>query len=126
MSDTLASKSIHDLRAIAQGYGIPDIFAKTDVQLRQAIELKQQKMVPDAPVVIPKPEYDARLMTAEPSAMGDRAEIEALLSTHVARGLHLSFDEEHWHMSHGDRSDSGTLRMQLRTVLRCADRVLHK
>ncbi len=45
MSDLL-SKSLTQLRGIAQSYDIPDIFSKDTFQLVQAIEMKQQAVVP--------------------------------------------------------------------------------
>lgn len=121
---SLYTKSLTQLRSIAQGYSIPDIFQKTNVQLIQAIELKQQEMVPEPPVEIPKPEYDARLMTKPPAKRSTQQDIENLLKGHVARGMHLSFDEERWYMRHAKKTDEGTIRMPLRTVLRCADKVM--
>lgn len=121
----LHKKSIHDLRAIAQSYAIPDIFAKTQAQLIQAIELKQQDMVPKADNTIARPEYDARLMTKAPARTSDRAEIVGLLREHIARGLHVTFPEpERWHMQWGKREDTGTTRMPLRTVLKCAEEIM--
>jgi hypothetical protein len=122
----LAAKSLTQLRSIAQGYQIADIFQKTNVQLIQEIELKQKQMLPKPEVVIPKPEYDARLMTKPPAKSSDQDAISDLLKTHVASGLHLSFDEERWYMKHGKKTDEGTLRMPLRTVLNCADRILRE
>lgn len=120
----LHKKTIHELRAIAQGYGIPDLFAKTDIQLTQAIELKQQEMVPDKPEPIPPPQYDARLMMKPPAKRSSQKDIEELLAPHVARGLHLHFDEERWYMQFDKRTDEGTLRMPLRTVLTCAGKIM--
>lgn len=121
---SLHKKSLTDLRAIAQSYSIPDIFKKTDIQLIQAIELKQQAIVPSAKIAIPRPEYDARLMDKPPAKSGTRHSVEELLSAHVKAGLHLSFTEEQWEMRHGKKSDSGTLRMPLRVILQCAERVM--
>lgn len=120
----LRKKSITDLRAIAQGYGIPDIFKKTDIQLIQAIELKQKDMTPEPEASIPQPQYDARLMDKPPAKKSDRQLIRELLQNHLNAGLHLSFTDEEWHMKHGKKSDSGTIRMPLRTVLNCANNVM--
>jgi len=120
----LKGKSITELRGMAQSFGVQDIFTKTDLQLIQAIEMKQEAMQPVAPIVIPKPEYDARLMTKPPSRKSNQEEIEALLTEHVARGLKLSFSEEQWFMHMGKKSDEGTIRMPLKTVLHCANEML--
>ena len=122
----LQGKSIHELRAIAQGYNVPDIFAKTDVQLRQAIETKQTESIPKLEVVIPKPEYDASLMTRPPARTSDIETIKELLAPHIARGLRLTFpDPEHWHMQYLNKEDNGTIRMPPRVIMQCADKVIN-
>jgi len=121
----LRDKSLTDLRSIAQGYGIADIFAKDKVQLLQAIELKQQSMIPEAKITVVQPEYDARLMTKTPARKSDQAIIEEVLAPYVAKGLRLNFTEETWSMSFDKRNDSGTLRMPPRILLKCAERVLN-
>lgn len=120
----LQKKSLTELRGMAQAFGIPDLFQKDKFQLIQAIELKQQGMAPAPKIEIPKPEYDARLMTKAPSRKSSQPEIESLLIPHVNRGMHLKFDEERWYMSFGKKTDEGTIRMPLRTVLHCANKVM--
>ena len=120
----LKDKSLHELRAIAQGYGIADIFSKDAVQLAQAIELKQVTMAPALEVPFVQPSYDARLMTAAPADISDEKSVRELLQPLVDRGLHLSFDPERWYMAHGKRTDEGTMRMPLRVVLRCAEKLM--
>lgn len=120
----LQKKSLTELRGIAQSFGIADLFQKDKIQLVQAIEMKQQGIAPAPKVTIPKPEYDARLMTKAPSRMSSRPEIEELLALYVARGLHVDYDNERWYMSFGKKTDEGTLRMPLRTILYCADKIL--
>ncbi len=121
---SLREKSLHQLRGIAQSYGIGDIFSKDAKQLAQAIEFHQQELIPDVVIDIPKPEYDARLMTKPPSRRSDEESIRELLAQHVDQGLHLSFDHERWYMKFGKKTDEGTVRMPLRTVLSCANAVM--
>ena len=120
----LSNKSFTELRGIAQSFGVDDIFKKDEKQLIQAIEMKQMDLAPKPKFEIPKPTYDARLMTKPPSRKTDREEIEELLKEHVRRGLHLKFDEERWYMSICKKNDEGTIRMPLRTVLHCANKVM--
>ncbi len=122
----LAKKSLTELRGIAQSFGVTDIFQKDILQLVQAIEMKQQAIAPMPKVEIPRPEYDARLMTKPPSKKSDQEQLESLLAPHIARGLHFSVDEnaEWWSMSHGKKTDEGTMRMPLKIVLRCAEKVM--
>jgi hypothetical protein len=120
----LRKKSLTDLRSIAMGFGVDDVFSKDANQLAQAIELKQEAMIPEPPVAVPMPQYDARLMTKIPSKKATREEVEELLREHVARGLNLSFTDEMWHISQGRKTDEGTLRMPLRHILKCANAIL--
>lgn len=122
----LRKKSMTELRAIAQGYGVSDIFTMDTAQLVQAIEAKQKSMAPEFKVEIPKPEYDPRIMTKIPARVSEQGVIERLLEPYIARGLTLTFPEpETWAMSCGKRNDTGTMRMPPRIVLMCADKVLN-
>jgi len=124
MSD-LNKKSLTDLRGIAQSFDVPDIFSKTDIQLIQAIELKQQTLVAPKPEPIPAPMYNATLMTKPPSKVSDRDKAMELLQPFINRGLHLEFtDTDDWTMRWGKREDSGTLRMPLRVLLGCAQKIM--
>jgi hypothetical protein len=121
----LDNKSIHDLRMMAQSFGVTDLTSKTKKQLIQAIELKQFGLLPEPEVIIPKPEYDARLMTRPPSKMSIEDDILKILDPYIKMGLHVDFpDEESWRMRHGKREDNGTKRMPLRIVLGCAERIM--
>lgn len=121
----LEKKSLHELRGIAQSYGIGNIFSKESAQLIQEIGLKQQALTPE-PVVPPvKPEYDARLMTKPPAKSSTQDDVRRLLQPHIERGMHLEFpDPETWHITHGKRSDTGTIRMPHRVVLDCANKLM--
>lgn len=122
---SLQTKTLHQLRSIAQGYGIGDIFAKTETQLRQEIELKQVEQLPKPEIVIPQPEYDARLMTRPPAKRSDKDLIQEGLKEYIARGLRLTFpDEETWQMQYSKKIDTGTIRMPLRHVLNCAAKLI--
>lgn len=120
----LENKSLTQLRSIAQGMGVIDIFSKDETKLRQDIGLKQQELQPVAKIEIAQPPYDARLMTKAPSKRASRAEIDEALREHVASGLKISFTEENWKMSFGVKNDMGTIRMSLRTVIQCANAVM--
>lgn len=120
----LETKSLTQLRAIAQGMGVSDIFNKSADQLRQDIGLKQQELQPKPMLEIPQPPYDARLMTKAPSRRASIPEIEEALREHVANGLKISFTAENWRMSFGVKNDTGTIRMPLRSVIYCANQLL--
>jgi len=121
---SLEKLSIHQLRGIAQSYGISDIFSKTDIQLRQEISLKQTDQLPKVETVIPKPDYDARLMTRPPAKRSNEELVREAVANHIRMGLHVRFDEERWYFAHGKKTDEGPLRMPLIGIIRCADSVL--
>ncbi len=122
----LRKKSIHDLRQIAQSFGIPNIFSKDAVQLSQAIDLRQEAMSkPKLPERPPKPEYDARLMTKPPAKMSHKDAILDLLQVHISQGLRVDFpDPERWEMAYGKKTDCGNMRMPLRVLLSCAEKIM--
>lgn len=125
MKEDLLKKSLHDLRVMAQAFGVENIFEKDAIHLAQEIEdkhiLAAQELKQDPP---PIPQYDARLMTAEPSSRGDMQEIIDLLEPYIKMGLKLSFSEESWEMHSGKKMDTGSIRMPLRHILNCARNVV--
>ena len=120
----LRHKSIHELRGMAQAFGISDIFEKDAIKLSQEIELKQQKLIPPPVVLPPRPEYDSRLMTKLPGKRASMDEILDLLEPYIMRGLKITFSEETWSMANGIKNDTGTIRMPLKHVLDAARRVM--
>lgn len=123
MNPELQKKSLTDLRTIAQAYGVTDIFEKDAAHLTQEIELKQVAMVPPPPPPPPRPN-DVRIMTARPASIVSPMSITESLEPHISLGLKLSFEGDHWSMTCGKKSDTGTLRMPLRDIIGCAERVL--
>jgi len=126
LSDNLRKKSIHDLRVMAQAFGVHDVFEKDQAHLLQEIELKHRPAQPKIELP-PLPAYDSRLMSKPPSKRSNCEELVPLMEPYIAKGLKLSFDDngEHWFMRFGQRTDEGTMRMPLRSVLDCARRLLN-
>jgi len=121
----LEGKSIHELRAIAQSFEIDDIFSKDADQLTQAIEIERNELIPKPKIEIPKAEYDSRLMTRPPSKRSDKDNILNLLDGHIKLGLRVEFPEpEIWSMFFGKKTDTGSMRMPLRVLIQCADRIM--
>lgn len=120
----LSEKTLTELRTIAQGLGISDIFSKSPVQLMQDIEQKNRQLIPQPKIDIPLPVYDARLMTAIPGEMCDIDTLKEMLKPFTDRGLKVSFTNEMWRYSIGKKEDTGTLRMPLRTALKKAQEIL--
>lgn len=122
---SLHNKSMHQLRSIAQGMGVADIFTKSKERLIQDIELGQQDLVQVKPESIPQPPYDARLMTKPPAKKSNESDLMELLRPYVERGLTVDFPTpETWRMRWGKREDNGNMRMPLRHVLQCADKIM--
>lgn len=116
---SLRAKSTTELRSIAQGYGIPNIFELEKDLLIQAIEQKQRNMAPEKVVVIePSPLIDVQ----EPCEEYD--EVSDILSEHIKRGLSFKVDVDRWYMRFDTRTDEGTMSMPIRTILRCADQLM--
>lgn len=122
----LQNKSITQLRGIAQSFGIENIFQMDRVKLTQTIEMKQAALQPIPEVVIPKPDYDARLMSKPPAKQVDGKWAKELLREYISRGLNFRVDEhgERWYMVSGKKNDEGTMRMRPDTLLSCAKRVM--
>ena len=121
----LHSKSVHELRAIAQTFDIDEIFSKDADQLAQAIEIARNELIPKPKVEIPKPEYDARLMTKPPSKRSDQENVLKLLAGHIDLGLRIEFpDEESWSMYRGKKTACGSMRTSLRVLIACADKMM--
>ena len=125
---SLHEKGLHELRGIAQGCDavvLEKLFSMDKPQLIQAIEAKLERMAPDPVIDIPKPEYDARLMTKPPSKSSTQDDIVSMLVPYTNIGMHLTFpDPESWHMQHGRKEDTGSMRMPLRNILQCAAKVM--
>lgn len=118
----LRNKSLTELRGIAQSFGIPVDFSKDAVQLAQAIEAKQKDMVPKPEA--PARPVDGRLTYKSPSRRTSKTEIVEVLAPYVDRGLRLEFpDDDSWTMALGNKNDSGNIRIPLRVVVNCAERL---
>lgn len=120
----LADKSFTELRTIAQGLGVTDIFSKSVPQLIQDIEQKHSDLIPVEKIIIPQSPYDARLMNARPNEMCDKNALLVLLEPYIKRGLKVIIGDDTWRFSFGNKNDTGTLRMPLRIALKKAAEVL--
>lgn len=119
------NKTIHELRTIAQRQGIKFSFSDDAAALAQKIATVQEAVKPLEPIIIPKPEYDARLMDKPPSKKCAKDSMIKRLQPYIARGLIVTFpDEETWHMQRDKKQDSGTMRMPERIMMEAADRLL--
>ena len=118
-----AKQSITELRGLAQSMGVKWAFSDDMNALRQKISLRQADMLPPPVMpVVPVPD-DQRLRTMPPSKVSSEAMILQLLQPYIARGLHVSFEHNHFYFRYGERTDTGTLRQPPRVVLGCAARL---
>lgn len=124
MNTELTKKSVHDLRVMAQAFGVTDIFEKDASHLIQEIEIKQQKMVPSPIPLPPLPMYDSRLMTKPPSRIALPTEMTEILEPYISSGLKVKLDHESWTMNFGNKQDTGPMRMPLRHVIEAARRIM--
>ena len=122
---SLEDKNIHELRAIAEGYGVGDLFSlpqnKLIREIRKSQDVRAKEIVPE----MPKPEYDPRIRNKPPAKVCDQESILRYLEPYISRGLIVGFPEpERWHMRYNKKEDSGTMRMPPRVVIKCAERVM--
>jgi hypothetical protein len=120
----LAERSIHDLRSIAQGYGIANLFQLDKPALLQQIRLKQQDMQPKTSNVPEVAPYDGRLFGDQPLETSED-NLREVLQEHISRGLKLDFlPPDAWRLRIADREDTGTLRQPLFKIVQAADNLL--
>lgn len=126
LATSLRKKSIHELRVMAQAFGVHDVFEKDHAHLVQEIELKHAPTIAPKINLPPMPTYDARLMTKPPSKRSSAEELVPMMEPYIALGLKLSFDDngERWFMVWSKRTDEGTMRMPLKSVVECARRMM--
>jgi hypothetical protein len=121
----LENKSLHQLRAIAQSFGVKDIFTLEANKLIQEIGLKQQALMPAVDIVPPRPDYDMRILGMNKRDHHSREVVTALLQPLIDKGLKLEFiDGETWQVSFDKKTDTGSLKLPLRVILVCAEKVL--
>lgn len=116
-------KSLTELRGLAQSMGIKWSFSDDMNTLKQKIALRQTDMLPPPVLpVIPIPD-DQRMRTLPPSKVSNENIIMQMLQPYIARGLHVTIENNHFHFRYGERTDSGTMRQPPRVVLGCAARL---
>lgn len=122
---TLDEKSLTELRAIAQGCGAQFDFSTSKPHLLQAIRQRSIDIIPkpiEEKPVIENPDLLRNLPPAKnlkPDAVID------MLKPYITKGLRLSFPTQlTWKMEAGKKVDTGTLRMPLRILVRCAEQVM--
>lgn len=100
-------------------------FADDANALKQKIASRQTEILPPPPVVhVPMPE-DQRLRSKPPAKVSDEALLRTMLAPYIERGLHFTVTTDgQFHMRHGEKMDTGTLRQPPRVILGCAAKVM--
>lgn len=57
------------------------------------------------------------------SKVSDEGLIRQMLAPYIERGLHVSFENNHFHFRYKERTDTGTMRQPPRVVVACAARM---
>lgn len=118
------AKSLTELRGLCQSMGAKWSFSDDRNALEQKITLRQKDLLPKIELPpIPIPE-DQRLRTKPPSKISDEETIKQMLKPYMDIGLHITFSNGQFHMKHGEKTDSGTLRQPPRVILDCARRLM--
>lgn len=122
LHETLREKSIHDLRTMAQAFGVNDVFSKDKNNIIQEIVLKHAPVAPAAVVMPPLPVSVNQAL----DDMADPDDVTAAMKPYAALGLRFQFIDSgtRWSMRFGERADEGTMSMPLKTVIDCARKLL--
>lgn len=119
------SKSIVELRGIAQAIGAKFSFSDDAKALQKAIDKKLEERIPKPPQLEELKPEDQRLRTRTPARGMTQKALDEALQDQKKRGLKLYFPtSDTWQMSFNKKVDSGTLRMPLRVIVSCAEEVL--
>lgn len=120
----MTSKSMTELRGLAQSMGCKWSFSDDKAALQQKIALRQSDLLPKPELpVVPVPE-DQRLRTKTPARISDEHIVRNMLAPYITLGLAVTFSNGMFHMKHGKKEDSGTLRQSPRVILDCARRLM--
>jgi len=119
-----SKKCMTELRGLCQSMGAKWSFSDDRNALEQKISMRQREMLPPvSPTPVPIPP-DFRLRTSTPAKVSDEEMIRTLLKPYTDIGLNITFEHGMFHMKHGSKADSGTLRQPPRSILNCARRLM--
>lgn len=119
----MTKQTLTELRGLAQSMGVKWAFSDDMNALKQKIALRQTDMLPPPVLpVVPVPD-DQRMRTRPPSKVSSESMIRQMLEPYIARGLHVSFENNHFYFRYKDKVDTGTLRQPPRVVVSCAARM---
>ena len=113
------TKTLTELRTIAQGLGVKDITSLTRAVLEQEIKSKSTALAGEK-LVIP----EIVIKQVANTSYCDEAELLEVLQPYIQRGLKVSIIDNMWRFSSGAKCDTGTMTMPIRTALRKAQEIL--
>lgn len=119
----MSKQSLTELRGIAQSMGVKWSFSDDHSALKKKITLRQTDLLPPPVMPIIAQPDDQRMRTLPPSKVSNEGLVRQLLQPYISRGLHVSFENNHFFFRYKERTDSGTLRQPPRVVLNCAARL---
>lgn len=117
---SLKDKSIVELRGIAQGLGIPDLFNKSRVELVQQIELKSSDISPIQSPLVP----EVRFVSIPSDTIANEELLKEALDPFIKLGVSLSVDNDVWFLKYGKKEDAGTMHQPIKNIIRCVERLL--
>ena len=119
---SLKDKSLTELRNIAQVIGIPDIFEKSSGQLLQLIEAAELGKTVD-PIEMP-PAFVGLTNERRLAPLLDPSTVVDMLAPWIKIGLKVRLEGDRWYLANGERTDEGSMRMPLRHVWQCAEKLM--
>ena len=117
----LEERSITELRALAQAMGADYNFGMDCDALRQSIRDHMEAQVPKPRIPDDLRPTDIRVATDLSDIVVTQVDVAEACLNSIDRGMRLTFPTpDTWMMEYGKKQDSGTLRMPLVDVVRCA------
>jgi hypothetical protein len=120
----VSKQSITELRALAQSMGCKWSFADDINALKQKVAMRQTEIMPPVPLPVVAAPDDQRLRIRPPSKISEESTIRAMIQPYISLGLSFEIKDGQFFMSHGKKTDSGTLRQPPRAILDCARRLM--
>lgn len=119
-------QTMTELRALCQSMGARWSFSDDRNALQQKIQNRQVEILPPMPLPIVTAPEDQRLRTKPPNKVSDEEMVRGMLEPYIALGLKLNIDpiNQTFHMSHGKKHDTGTMRQPPRVIIQCARKVM--
>jgi len=102
---------------------IPNATSMDKNQLAQSIMQKQGQVLEkhEPPIIIPT--IDPKVLLKPKGKEVDEELLMEVMQIFIDRGLTFRIDGERWYMQRGLKTDEGPLRMPLRSIAQCAEKM---